>query len=111
MREVRQRVALLQTTLRRDLFVATGKRNRLERQERDLLRIVEREANDRTNLIVVDTVYERRNQNNLDACFMQVIDGAHLYVEEIAYLAMAVCIVADTVELQVDVTQTSFSSL
>src|SRR6185369_3825239 len=65
-RQVRERVTLLQTTLRSDLFVTAGKRNRLERKERNLLRIVECKANDRTNLVVVDTVDERRNQNDLN---------------------------------------------
>src|SRR6185369_14478965 len=108
---MRKGVALLQATLFGDLFVATGKRNRLKRQERDLLRIVECEANDRADLIVVDTVDERRDQHDLNAGFVQVVDGPHLHVEEVADLAMAVRVVADTVELQVDVTQTSFSSL
>src|SRR6185436_2368515 len=105
-REVRQRVALLQTTLRSDLFVATGERNRLERQKRDLLRIVECEANDRTDLIVVDTVDQRRNENDLNACFVQVVDGAHLHVEQVADLTMAVGVVADAVKLKVNVTKT-----
>src|SRR4051794_35942785 len=108
---MRERVALLQTTMLGDLFVATGERNRLERQERDLLRIVESKANNRTDLIVVDAVDERRNKHDFNACFVQVVDGAHLHVEEVADLSMAVCVVADTIELQVDVTQTSFSSL
>jgi hypothetical protein len=42
---------------------------------------------------------------------VQVVDGAHLHVEEVADLAMAVRIVADSVELQINVTQTGFSSL
>src|SRR6185436_17348985 len=61
-REVRKRVALLQTAILRDLFVATRKRNRLKRQERDLLWIVESETNDRADLVIVDTVDQGRNQ-------------------------------------------------
>src|SRR6185295_9581382 len=101
MSEVRKCVALLQTTLCGDLFVAASKRNRLERQERDLLRVVEREANDRANLIVVDAVYECRNEHDLNARFVQVVDGPHLHVEEVADLAVAIGVVADTVELQI----------
>src|ERR1043166_8269831 len=108
---MRKRVALLQTTLRSDLFVATSKRNRLERKECDLLRIVECEANDRTNLIVVDAVDERRYENDLNSGLVQVVDGSHLHVEEIADLTVTVGVVADTVKLQVDVAQTGFSSL
>ncbi len=111
MREVRQRVALLQTTLLSNLFVATGERNRLERQERDLLRIIQSEANDRTNLIVVDAVHERGDEHDLNTRFMQVVNGAHLHVEQVADLTVAVRIVADTVELQVDVTQSGCGSL
>src|SRR5690349_23347448 len=108
---MRERVALLQTTLFGDLFVAAGKRNRLERQERDLLRIVERETNDRADLVVIDTVDERRNEHDLDACFVQVVDGAHLHVEQVADLAVAVRVVADTVKLEINVTKTCFGSL
>ena len=108
MREVRKRVALLQTTLL-DLFVATSKRNRLERQERNLLRIVERET-DRTNLIVVDAVTSVVTSTISTPASCRLL-MAHLHVEEIADLAVAVGIVADSVELQVNVTQTSFSSL
>src|ERR1043166_7231453 len=107
---MRKRVALLQTTLRCDLFVATGKRNRLERKERDLLRIVEREANDRTNLIVVDAVDECRYEDDLDAGFVQVVDGSHLHVEEIADLTVTVRVVADAVKLEIHVTQSCCSS-
>ena len=46
-REVRQRVALRGAALRRHFLVAAGERHRLERQEVDLLRVVERELDDR----------------------------------------------------------------
>src|SRR5687768_7007007 len=109
-RQVRQRVALLQTTVFGDLFVASGERNRLERKKRNLLRIIERKTNDRSDLIVVDAVHQRRDENDLNTGFVKVIDGAHLHVEQVADLAVAVRVVSDTVELQVDVTQTRCSS-
>src|ERR1043165_7592551 len=110
-REVRQRVALLQTQLLGDLFVTAGERNRLERKECNLLRIVQSETNDRADLIVVDAVDERGDEHDLNARFVQVIDRAHLHVEEVADLAVTVRIVADTVELKVNVTQSCFGSL
>ena len=45
-RQVRQRVALRGAALVGDLLVAAGERHRLERQEGDLLRVVERELDD-----------------------------------------------------------------
>src|SRR6185295_15592613 len=107
---MRQRVALLQSSLRRDFFVTTSKRNRLERQERNFLGIVEREPNNRAHLIVVDAVNKRRNQHYLDAGFVQVIDRTQLHIEEIADLTMAVRIVADTIELEVNIAQAGFGS-
>ena len=110
-RQMRKRIALLQTTLGSDLFIAAGERNRLEGKEGNLLRIVHREADDRSHLIVIDAVNQRGDQNDLDACFVQVVDCAQLHVEEIADLTVAVGVVADAVELQIDVTQTRFGSL
>src|SRR5688500_17351883 len=71
--QMRKRVALLQPALLGDLFVATGERNRLERKESNLLWIVESESNNRADLIVVDSIHERRHQHNLDSCLMQVV--------------------------------------
>src|SRR5262245_24585984 len=105
---MRQRVALLQTTLFGDLFVATVERNRLERKERNLLRIVESETNDRANLVVVDSINQGGNENDFNTCFVEVVDGSHLHVKQIAYLSVAVCIVTDSVKLEINVTQTSF---
>ena len=105
-RQVRKRVTLLQPALRRDLFVAASKRNRLKRKERNLLRIVESKSNNRSYLIVVDAVDQCGYQHNLNARFMQVVDCPHLHIEQIADLTMAVGIVAHAVKLQVNVTQT-----
>ena len=69
------------------------------------------ETNDRTDLIVVDAVDERGDQNDFNTRFVKVVDRAHLHVEQVADLTMAVRIVADSVELKIDVTQTGFSSL
>src|SRR6185369_12423991 len=109
-RQMRERVTLLQTTQRSNLFVATGKRNRLEREERNLLWIVERKPNDRTDLIVVDAVHERGYEHDLNTRFVQVVDGSDLHIEEIANLAVTVRVVADAVKLQVNVAESGFGS-
>ncbi len=105
-----KRVALAQTAFRSDVFVAAGKRNRLECDEGDLLRIVHRELDDGADLIVIDVVDERDNQNDLDAGFVQIFDGAQLHIEQVADLTVAVGIVADAVELQIRIAQSGFSS-
>ena len=107
---VRQRIALSHSTVICDVFVASGKRYRLKRDERDLLRIVHREADHRTDLVVVDAIHERRHEHDLDSCFVDVVDCPHLDIEEIADLAVAVGSVSDTVKLQINVPQTGFGS-
>src|SRR5688572_11288411 len=106
-----ERVTLLQPTLFGDQLVTAGKRNRLESDERDLLRILECESDDRTDLIVVDSVDERRNKNDIDAGFVQVVDRAKFYIEQVADLAVRVCVVADTVELKIDESKSGFGGL
>src|ERR1044072_3990238 len=109
--QMRQRIPLLQSTLRGNLFVTTGERHWLERKERNLLWIVERETNDGSNLIVVDSIHERSNQNNFDAGFVKIINRSHLHIEQVSNLAMTVRIVSDSVELQVNVTQSCLGRL
>ena len=109
--QVRQRVTLPQPAFRRDVFVAAGERNRLERDESDLLRIVHRKPDDRTHLIVIDAVDQRRDQNDVNAGFVQIVDRPQLHIEQIADLAVAVGVVADTVELQIHKTQSGFGGL
>ena len=107
-RQVRQRVALRGAALRRDFFVAAGERHRLERQEVDPLRVVERELDDAADLLVVDAVDDRDDRDDVDAGAVQVLDRAQLHVEEVADAAVRVGGVADAVELQVRVAQTGF---
>src|SRR5687767_13635454 len=109
--QVRKRVALLQPAVFSDLFVTSRERNRLERKESNLLGIVQSESNNRADLIVVDSIYQRGNKHDFDSCFTQVVDSAHLHVEKIADLTMAIGVVADAIELQVHVTETGFGRL
>ena len=107
-REVRQRVALRGAALRRHFLVAAGERHRLERQEVDPLRVVERELDDAADLLVVDAVDDRDDRHDVDAGAVQVLDRAQLDVEQVADAAMRVGGVADAVELQVRVAEAGF---
>ena len=66
-RQVRQRVALRRAPLRRHFLVAAGEGHRLEREEVDLLRVVERELDDAADLLVVDAVDDRDHRDDVDA--------------------------------------------
>ena len=107
-RQVRQRVALRRAALGRDLLVAAGERHRLEREEVDLLRVVERELDDAADLLVVDAVDDRDDRHDVDAGAVQVLDRAQLDVEQVADAAVRVGGVADAVKLQVGVAQARF---
>ena len=104
-RQVRQRVALRLPALGRDLLVAAGERHRLEREEVDLARVVERELDDAADLLVVDAVDDRDDRHDVDARAPEVLDRAQLDVEQVADAAVRVGGVADAVELQVGVAQ------
>ena len=86
------------------------KRNRLEAEEGDLLRIVERELDDAAHLLVVDAVDDRDHRHDVHAGFVQVLDRPQLHVEQIADLAVRVGRVADAVELQIGIAQAGFGS-
>ena len=107
-RQMRQRIALRRPALRRDLLVAAGERHGLERQEVDPLRVVERELDDASDLLVVDAVDDGDDRNDVDAGVVQVLDRAELDVEEVADAAMRVGRVADAVKLQVRVAKAGF---
>src|SRR5688572_30498046 len=101
MGEMGERITLLQTTLFGDQLVAAGKRYGLESDERDLFRILESKPYDRTNLVVVNAVDQRGHEDDVDAGLVQVVDRTELNVKQVADLAVRVCVVADTVKLQI----------
>src|SRR3954462_11423490 len=111
MREVAQRITLCFAALVGDFFVAASEAHRLEAKEADDLRIIQRELDDLANLLIVDTVHDGGDGNDVNAGSVQVLDGANLYVKHVADFAVRIGRVADTVKLQVGVTQTRFSSL
>ncbi len=73
-----------------------------------LLRIVHREADDRTDLVIIDAIHERRHEHDFDSCLVDIVDRLQLDIEEIAYLAVAVGGVSDAVKLQINVAQAGF---
>src|SRR2546427_6268265 len=111
MSEVRKRVALLQTPLRCNRLVTAGKRNWLKGKESNLFRIVERETNDRSNLIIVDAVNQRGHQDNLDSRLVQIVYGPQLNVKKVPHLTMTVRVVTDAVKLKVHITQAGLGRL
>ena len=54
---------------------------------------------------------KRRDKNDVDAGFVQVVDRTQLDVKQVADLAVRVGVVADTVKLQINETQSGFGSL
>ena len=52
--------------------------------------------------VVVDAVDDRDDQRDLDSDLREVLDRAHLHVEQIADAAMLVLLFADAVELQIN---------
>ena len=100
-REVRERVPLPHPRLVVDVLVAAGERDRLERDEADLVGVLDGEPDDAAHLVVVDGLHDRDDQAHVDARRVQVLDGAQLHVEQVADLAVRVRLLADAVELQV----------
>ncbi len=109
-RHVAQRVALRHAAFVADRLVAAGKGNRLEAEEVDPLRVVERELDDAADLLVVDAVDDGGDRNDVHAGFVQVVNRLQLDVEQVADLAMRIGSVADAVELQVRIAQSGFGS-
>src|SRR5207244_11236976 len=107
----RQRVALGLAAIVRDGLVASGERHGLERKERNLLGIVERESHHRAHLLIVDAVYDRDHGNDVHAVRPQVLNRTHFSVEQVADGAVRVGGIAYAVELQIGVAQTGFSGL
>ena len=110
-REVRKRVPLRIAAIIGNRFIAAGEGNRLEAQERNFLRIGQRETNHRAHLFVVHAVDQGDDRHDIDAIGVQIFDGAKFHIEQIAHRAMRVGFVADAVELQIGVAQTGFGGL
>src|SRR5262249_46079211 len=79
-RQVRERITLCCATFVGYRLIAAGKGDRLEREERNLLRVVQRELDDAAYLLVVDAVDDRDYRNDVHAVGVQVLNGPKLYI-------------------------------
>ena len=100
-REVTERVALALSLLVRNVFVATGEAHRLEAHDRDLVGVLDREVDDRADLIVVYAADDRDDEHDVDPDRVEIFDRRLLHVEEVSDLAVRVRLVGDAVELEV----------
>ena len=62
-------------------------------------------------MIIIDTVYQRGYQHNLNAGFVQVVNRPQLYIEQISNLAVTIRIVTNSIELEIYITQASLGCL
>src|SRR5262249_10293001 len=85
--------------------VTACKRNRLERAERDLFRIIQRKPDDAANLLIVNTIHDGGYGHDVDPVRVQVLDRPQLYVEKVADQPMRVGGGTDAIELQIGVAQ------
>ena len=65
----------------RDVLVATGETDRLERYDRNLVCVVDGIANHWSNLLVVDTSNDRHHQHHVNPGRVEVLDGCLFDVE------------------------------
>ena len=75
------------------------------------LRIVQRELDDSSDLLVVDAIHDRHDRNDFHARLVQVLDRLQLHVEQVADQAMRVGRVANAVKLQVRIAHAGFDRL
>src|SRR5580658_9067290 len=106
-----QRVALGLAAVVGYGFVAAGEAYWLERQKAYRLGIIQRELDDSSNLFIVDAVYDCYHRDDFYSGFVEVFDRLQLYVEQVAYHAVSVGGVADSVELEVGVAHACFYCL
>ena len=71
-------VTLRHAALIGDILVTSGEADRLEREEVDLLRVLEREIDDAANLLVIDAVDDAGNGDDVDASLVEIVDGLEL---------------------------------
>ena len=88
MSEVRQCVSLSVPAFVADLFVASSKRDRLERKESNLPRVVESKLDDASDLLIVYTVNDRNYGNDAKPRIEQVLNRAKLDVKQVTDATM-----------------------
>ena len=67
-----------------------------KRHDGDLVGVLDREAHDLPDLVVVDAADDRHDEHDVDPGRVQVLDGAQLHLEEVADLAVRVGLVRPT---------------
>ena len=101
MREVAQRVSLRAPHFIAHVFVAAREAHRLEADDGDLVGVRDGKVEDGADLIVIDAVDDGDDEHDVDACGVEVLDGAQLHVEEVAHFAMGAPFVGNGVELKI----------
>ncbi len=109
--EMRQRVSLGRAAVVGYLFIAAGERDGLEREEGNLLWIVESELDYLSHLFIINAVDDCSDRHNLNSIAMEVFDRAQLHVKEVADFAVFVSGVADAVELKIGIPEPRFGGL
>jgi hypothetical protein len=83
----------------------------LEAEERDDLRVIERETNYRAHLLIVDSIDDRDDRHDLHTRIVQVVDGLEFHVEQVADQPVRIGFVSDSIELQVRIPHARFGGL
>src|SRR5437868_6380341 len=99
MRQVRESITLRHAALIGNRFIAAGKGNRLEREERNDSGIIQRKLDNVADLLVVDSVYDGSHRNDVHSSVVQVVNGLHLHIEQVPDLAMLIGGITDSIEL------------
>src|SRR5512133_1230210 len=81
MRQVTKRVAFACALFVGDVLVAASEADWLERDHRDLVRVLDRKLDDLANLGIVDPAHDRDNQHHVDPSRVQILDRSLLDVE------------------------------
>src|SRR5271157_2846674 len=98
-RKISQRESLRQQLVLGD---ASRERDRLEADPRNRVDVLDRHAHDVADLVIVETLDDRRNEDNLHARRAAVLDDLHLSLEQRLPARAAIHVVSDTIELQVE---------
>src|SRR5437764_75106 len=74
-------------------------------------RIIQRELDNSSYLLVVDAVHDRRYRHDLDSGIVQVMNRLEFHVKQIAYCSVRIGCVANAVKLEIDEAQSGFRRL
>ena len=92
------------------MLVTPRERDRLERDRVDLVDVLDREADDGADLVVVDRIHNRDYQRDVHPGGVQMLDRFQLHIEQVVDGTVGVLVVADAVELQVGEAQAGLVS-